>query len=161
MWARFLRCHSEVIFDSTHRFLWIKALIASGCNSITEKMSHFIDYHANNLVPLMPLYLQDTPDLLRQIETLNETPIPQDTFSVSIDVVGLCSNIPTEEGRAATRRALNTRQDKTMTTDTIVKMLDHVLRLHIFEFNSELCIQNVGTAMGMETAPTVPNIFMV
>ncbi len=39
--------------------------IVSGCGSITEKISHFVDYHAKDLVPLIPSYLQDTPDLLR------------------------------------------------------------------------------------------------
>jgi hypothetical protein len=131
--------------------------IVSGCNSITEKLSQFVDYHAKHLVPLMPAYLQDTPDLLRHIEILNNTPIPQNSFPVSIDVVGLYSNIPTEEGIAAMRRALDTRQDKTIATNTIIEMLDHV---NIFEFNSELYIQNVGTAMGTKAAPTIANIFM-
>jgi hypothetical protein len=108
----------------------------------------------------MPAYLQDTPDLLRHMEILNNTPIPPNSFPVSIDVVGLYSNIPTEEGIAAMRRALDTRQDKTIATNTIIEMLDHVLKLNIFEFNSELYIQNVGTAMGTKAAPTIANIFM-
>jgi hypothetical protein len=37
--------------------------IVSGCNSITEKISQFIDHHSKHLVPLMPAFLQDTPDL--------------------------------------------------------------------------------------------------
>jgi hypothetical protein len=96
---------------------------------------------------------------LRQIEILNETPILQNAFPGSIDVVGSYSNIPTEEGIAAMRRALDTRQDKTVTTNTILEMIDHVLRLNIFELNSELHIQNVGTALGTKVAPTMANIF--
>jgi predicted transcriptional regulator len=96
----------------------------------------------------MPAYLQDTPDLLRQIELLNNTPMPPNAFPVSIDVVGFYSNIPTKEGISAMRRALETRQDKTVSTATIIDMLSHILKLSIFEFNSELYIQNVGTAMG-------------
>jgi hypothetical protein len=46
--------------------------IVSGCNSITEKISQFVDYHSKHLVQQMPAYLQDTPDLLRYIEKLNE-----------------------------------------------------------------------------------------
>jgi hypothetical protein len=85
--------------------------IGSGCNSITEKMSHFVDFHAKHLVPLMLSYLQDTPDLLRHLETLNKTLLPQNAFPASIDVVGLYSNIPTDEGITAMKRALV--QDKT------------------------------------------------
>jgi hypothetical protein len=135
-------------------------LIVSGCNSITEKISQFVDYHSKHLVPLMPAYLQDTPDLLRHIEILNNTPMPPDSFPVSIDMVGLYSNIPTEEGIAAMRRALDTRKDKIVTTNTIIEMVSHVLKLNIFKLNYELYIQNVGTTTGTKAAPTIANIFM-
>jgi hypothetical protein len=86
--------------------------------------------------------------------------MPPNAFPVSIDVVGLYSNIPTEEGIAAMRRALDTRQDKTVSTPTIINLLSHVLQMNIFEFNTDLYIQNVGTAMGTIAAPTIANIFM-
>jgi hypothetical protein len=91
---------------------------------------------------------------------LNQIPLPENSFPVSIDVVGLYSNIPTDEGILAMKRALNTRQDKTVSTDTLIELLDHVLRLNIFLFNSDLFIQNIGTAMGTKAAPTIANIFM-
>jgi hypothetical protein len=123
-------------------------------------MSQFVDHHSKHLVPQMPAYLQDTPDLLRHIEKLNETQLPPNSFPVSIDVVGLYTNIPTEEGITAMRRALDTQHDKTVTTDTLIEMLSHILKLNIFEFNNELYIQNIGTAMGTRAAPTIANIFM-
>jgi hypothetical protein len=60
------------------------------------------------------------------METLNNILLPPNSFPVSIDVVGLYSNIPTEEGIAAMRRALNTREDQTITTDTIIELLSQV-----------------------------------
>ncbi len=63
----------------------------------------------------------------------------------SIDVVGLYSNIPTEEWIDAMKKALSTRQDKAVTTDTIIQMLDHVLKLNMLELNSDLFIQNIVT----------------
>jgi hypothetical protein len=44
-------------------------------------------------VPEIPLYLQDTPHLLRQLEKLNTSNIPKGAFPISIDVVGLYVNI--------------------------------------------------------------------
>ena len=39
-------------------------------------------------------------------------------------------------------------------------MLELVLKNNIFEFNSELFIQLIGTAMGSKPAPSYANIFM-
>ena len=35
--------------------------IISGCGSITENISLFVDHHSKDLVPEIPSYLQDTP----------------------------------------------------------------------------------------------------
>ena len=58
--------------------------IISGCGSITEKISLFVDHHAKDLVKELPSYIQDTPDLLRHIETLNEKPIRDGAFPVYV-----------------------------------------------------------------------------
>ena len=134
--------------------------IISGCGSITENISLFIDHHSKHLVLKTPSYLQDTPDLLRQIEKLNETPLPPHAFAVSIDVVGLYQNIPHDEGIKYFGESLNTREDQTIPTDFLTSLLQLVLTLNIFEFNSELFQQMIGTAMGTRAAPTYANIFM-
>jgi hypothetical protein len=82
--------------------------IISGCNSITENLSLFVDYHAKELVPDIPSYLQDTLDLLRHFENLNKTNLPPGAFPVSIHVVGLYSNIPLQEGIKCSEETLNT-----------------------------------------------------
>jgi hypothetical protein len=75
-------------------------------------------------------------------------------------VVGLYINIPKEEGIEAMGKALDTRADKTASTNTFTELLEHVLKLNIFEFYSELYIQNIGTVIEMKAAPTIANIFM-
>ena len=67
--------------------------IVSGCGSLTEKISQFVDSHAKHLVPEIPSYIQDTPDLLRHLESFKDIKLPKGTFPVSIDVVGLYNNI--------------------------------------------------------------------
>ena len=54
---------------------------------------HFLKH----LVPKLDSYLQDTPDLLRQLEEMKTQRLPATRFPVSIDVVGLYSNIPHDE----------------------------------------------------------------
>ena len=134
--------------------------IISGCGSITENMSLFVDYHTKNLVPLIPSFLQDTPHLLRELETLKTTGLPLGAFPVSIDVVGLYTNIPHNEGIESVRKALNTRKNPEVPTETLIDFLQLVLKYNIFEFNKNLYQQEIGTAMGTRVAPTMANIFM-
>ena len=49
----------------------------------------FLDHHTKDQVPKIDSFLQDTPDLLRHLEELKKTKLPEGTFPVSIDVVGL------------------------------------------------------------------------
>ena len=116
--------------------------VISGCNSFTENMSLFVDYHAKHLVQKIPSYLQDTPDLLRKLEEWKDVTLPEEVFPVSIDVVGLYTNIPNDEGLETFRKALDKREDKTVTTELLVEMLSKVLKTNIFEFNNELYLQH-------------------
>ena len=45
--------------------------IISGSGSITENISKFVDFHIKPLVATLPSYLQDTPDFLRCLQSLN------------------------------------------------------------------------------------------
>ena len=80
----------------------------TGCGSITENISKFLDHHAKDLVQDMDSYLQNTLDLLRHLEILKSTPLPLNTFPVSIDVVGLNLNIPHYKAIKTMTDALNT-----------------------------------------------------
>ena len=60
-------------------------------------------------------YIQDMNDFLKKIANLPS--LPDDLILCTIDVVGLYSNITHEEGLTAIRKALDTRKDKTISTD--------------------------------------------
>ena len=68
--------------------------------NLTKNISKFVDSEAKHLVKEIPSYIQDTPDLLRYLESMKNTNLPPGTFPVSIDVVGLYNNIPNDEGLA-------------------------------------------------------------
>jgi hypothetical protein len=74
--------------------------------------------------------------------------------------VGLYSNIPNEEGLECFRKELNKRSDKSVPTDFLVTLLRLVLMWNIFEFDTRLILQLIGTAMGTRAAPTFVNILM-
>ena len=104
--------------------------------------------------------LQDTPDLLRQLEDLKKTPLPSNTLPVSIDVVGLYSNIPHDEAIKSMTDALNSRKDQTIPTLFLITLMMQVLSYNVFAFGTLLFVQIIGIAMGTRSAPTIANIFM-
>ena len=135
--------------------------VISGSGSYTENISLYVEHHLKEHANKHPSYLQDSPDFLREIEKLNEMEIIEDgDILVSIDVSGLYTNIPQWEGLDAAKEALEERNDKTVPTDFLLKLLELVLKHNIFEFNNELFIQIIGTAMGTRPAPSYANIFM-
>ena len=72
----------------------------------------------------------------------------------------LYTNINPEEGIEEIRKFLLERESKSVPTEFLVRMLDQVLNLNIFEFDSQLYKQIIGTAMGTICAPPYANVFM-
>ena len=86
--------------------------------------------------------------------------IPEDAILVTVDVSALYTNLNKGDSIEAVRKVLETRQDKSIPTDFIIKLLDLVLRHNIFEFDGELYQQLIGSAMGSRCSPNVADIFM-
>ena len=58
------------------------------------------------LFNLHPSYHQDTPDVLRCIEEINKDNLPANSILFSVDVTGLYTNIPHDDGLEFCREAL-------------------------------------------------------
>ena len=135
--------------------------IVSGNGSVTENISKFVDFHSKCLTKNVPSFIEDTPDFLRILDTLNKSnEISDSDILVTIDVSSLYTNIKQEEGISSMRSALNRREDKTIPTEFLIKLLELVLKGNFFEFANQLYQQLVGTAMGTPIAPTYATIFM-
>ena len=69
---------------------------------------------------------------------------------MTVDVSSLYSNIQREDGVEAVRvrKVLETRKDKSIPSDFILELLDLVLKFNIFEYDSQIWQQLIGTAMG-------------
>ena len=66
---------------------------------------------------------------------------PDVAILVTIDVVGLCPNIPHDEGLEALRRTLNKRSNPVIPTDHIVDLAELVLKNNNFElYKDGACI---------------------
>ena len=90
--------------------------LLSTAQEYTENVSLFVDNFLNPLSNLHPSYLQDTPDFLRCIEEINKDDLPANSILFSVDVTGLYTNIPQDDGLELCREALESRIDKSIRT---------------------------------------------
>ena len=105
--------------------------------------------------------VQDSPDFLRSIEDQNNSDdIEDEDILVTIDVTGLYSNIPMDDGIKACKDILENSDNPDALNCLILELLELVLKNNIFEFDDKLYRQEIGTAMGCRPAPDYANIFM-
>ena len=106
----------------------------------------------------MNSFIEDTKHFLRMIKSLGQ--LPEGAILCTIDVVGLYSNIPHEEGLASLRKFLDARAEKKVTTETLLELAEIVLKNNIFQFNEKTLKQLRGTAIGTKFAPPNAIIFI-
>ena len=132
--------------------------VISNCGYFTENISEFLDYHLQPLAKTVTSYIKDTNHFLKKLSELGE--IPEDAILCTVDVVGLYPNIPHGEGLEALRGALEHREDKTVSTESLTELARIVLKNNCFEFNGEFYQQRQGTAIGTKFAPSYAILFM-
>ncbi|XP_070189013.1 uncharacterized protein [Littorina saxatilis] len=160
-----VQCHRFYTLPKIHKSLTNTPgrPIVSGVNGPTEKLSKLVDHWLQDCVKSVPSYIQDTTDMLNTIDQWNNQhgPFPENTKLVTVDVVGLYTNIPHSDMKTAIKEELDSRpQGDRPPTETIVKVADHVLTNNVFTFEEEVYQQIHGTAMGTPMAPSVANLFM-
>ena len=111
-----------------------------------------MDYHIQPLSKKVKSYIKDTNDFLRKIKNL--PPLPEGALLCTIDVVGLYPNIPHDYGLAALRKALDTREDQNISTDSLTELAKLALKNNFFEHNLRIFKQEQGTAIGAKFAPS-------
>ena len=109
----------------------------SGSSSITENTGKFVAHHLSDVSTKHESYLKDTPDFIRKIEKLNVKGFSNNTLIVTMDVSGLFTNIPKEEGLDSARATVDERENKDIPSGYIVRLLEVILENNIFEFNQE------------------------
>ena len=109
--------------------------VISNCGYFTENISEFLYYHLQPLAKTVTSYIKDTNHFLKKLSELGE--IPEDAILCTVDVVGLYPNIPHGEGLEALRGALEHREDKTVSTESLTELARIVLKNNCFEFNGE------------------------
>ena len=89
--------------------------VISYSSYFTENISPFLDFHLKLLAQKVKSYIQDA-------KIANLPPLPDDLILCTIDVTGLYPNILHEEGLIAVSRSVNTRKDKTISTEFLIEL---------------------------------------
>ena len=131
--------------------------IIAACQSPTERISAFVDFHLKDLAKIQPSYLRDTKDFLNKLNKLKAT---TESIIVTADVTSLYTNIPHREGIRACKRFLTQRENKSTPTNILLHMIHLILSKNNFEFYGQNYLQINGTAMGTKMAPNYANLFM-
>ncbi|GFR88440.1 hypothetical protein ElyMa_002517700 [Elysia marginata] len=110
-----------------------------------------------------PTPAQDDIDFLRKVYQINNRgPLPPDTLLCTMDVSGLYTNIPHEEGLTACWTALEADRERGAESSSsfLCRLIHLILSLYFFTFSDNTYLQVHGTAMSTCMAPTYANIFM-
>ena len=78
--------------------------------------------------------------------------LPDDFILCTIDAVRLYPNILHREGLEAIQKALDKREDQTISTDSLILLAECVLKNNVFEHNMRYFKQLNGTAIGIKFA---------
>jgi len=132
--------------------------VISNCGYYTENISAFVDHHLQPLAKCVKSYIKDTNHFLQKLRDL--PPLPNGAILCTIDVVGLYPNIPHDEGLEAIGKALDQRETKTISTESIVELAECVLKNNYFEHNGRFFRQKRGTAIGTKMAPPYSILFL-
>ena len=86
--------------------------------------------------------------------------IPENALLVSFDVVGLYPHIPHDQVVEIMRRFLDKREDESVSSESLCKLANIVLKHNYFELEKDVYHQISGTAISTKFASHYVNIFM-
>ena len=110
--------------------------VISNCGAPTEKASEFLDYHLTPIIQKEKSYIKESGDFVNKIKSLQN--IPEGAILLTADVVGLYPSIPQEAGLKTFREALDNIENKQILTESLLKMVEFVLKNSYFEFNGKV-----------------------
>ena len=103
-------------------------------------------------------YIRDSGDFIDKMKRIGK--VPEGSFLVTADVVGLYPSIPHKERILALKSKLEEQTSSKIPTNDLVKLAEFLFKNIFFEFNNEIKQQISGTAIGTKFAPPYACIYM-
>lgn len=86
----------------------------SSVNCHTFNKSKYVDYHLQQTIKEIPLYVIDLKDFIQKVNQIKE--LPEDSFLFTLDVKSLYANFPDNEEIKAVKEAYHKHPHKTVST---------------------------------------------
>ena len=118
----------------------------------------FSDYHFPALAQKVKSYIKYTNHFLTKLKSLGK--LPQGAILRTIAIVGLYSNITQRVGLTRLRRLLELRDNKQISSDTLIALVAVVLENNFFEFDDKTFKQVRGPAIGIKFTPPYAILFI-
>ena len=101
-------------------------------------------------------YIRESGDFIDKMKRIGK--VPEGSFLVTEDVVGLYPSIPHKEGILALNSKLEKQTASKISTNDLVKFAEFVLKNNFFEFINGIKQQISGNAIGTKFAPPYASI---
>ena len=102
----------------------------------TVHISKFFNVMLSPLVQELPSFTKDTPQFL---QIINDFEFPANAYHkpplFTMVVTSLCTSIPHEGALKASKHFLDKRSNQTMSTSTLLQLIELVLKSNTFHFN--------------------------
>ena len=134
--------------------------ICSGFNSVTNKLSEWLDGHLYPAAKKSFSYIKDSTDFIKKIQNYKPSEMSDNTYLVTLDVTNLYQNIDHKEGVLAVKQALDKRKSKKAPTLTLCEITRFILERNTMSHQGLFSHQIKGCAMGTNMAVNYANIFM-
>ena len=131
------------IYKKNHLF----RTIMNVSNHATEKMAKVVEQEVSENVRNLNTYIKDTTDFRQKLNNISQ-PQPSETIMFCLDAKALYLSVPRIEAKSACKTALENRTTKTISTDSVLEMMDLVLENNNFRFDNKHSLQTDGTAIG-------------
>eukprot|EP00061_Rhincodon_typus_P017449 g46150.t1 len=133
--------------------------IVSVCSYPTELISAYLDsIFPSPQVQELPTYVQDTTHALHPLQDF-QFPSPQHLI-FTMDIQSLYTCIPYADGLKALRFFLSRRPNQSLSTDTLIRLIELVLTLNNFSFNSSHFLKTEWVVMGTHMGPNCACLFV-
>ena len=124
--------------------------IISHLNSLLSASANFIDHSLQSLARAFPYFLQNSTELIKELEYLT---IPVDAVLITLDIINLFPSIPQNEYYDIIHKAMFKHTELIFDPNLITCLQAVNMSNNFFQFSNAIFLQKEGTAMESVCSP--------